>query len=186
MKQYARCGEKEEIFNHVLFECPPALQTWALSRVPAAQRVFPMTSIFSNLDYFFWRLPKDHQVHSFSSILWYIWKVINDKVFNNLDRNPLVVLQLAESKAMAWEQAQENNIYLEPQISLPATVTSDFTGYRCFIDGSWKETYSFLGLGWYCVKDDVEGSMTGARNLHKSLSLIHSELEASSRQCIVW
>jgi len=31
----ARCGAEEESINHVFFECPPAIQVWALSKVPS-------------------------------------------------------------------------------------------------------------------------------------------------------
>ena len=29
-----QCGAEEETINHILFECPPALQCWALSDIP--------------------------------------------------------------------------------------------------------------------------------------------------------
>lgn len=34
-KQFLRCGESDESINHVIFECPPALQTWALTLTPS-------------------------------------------------------------------------------------------------------------------------------------------------------
>lgn len=52
--------------------------------------------------------------------------------------------------------------------------------FRAFfhIDGSWKENKSFSGLGWYCVRGDGLESLVGARNLRRSLSSLHAELEA--------
>lgn len=47
------CGAEEETVHHVLFECPPALQTCALSKIPSVPRVFPSTSVFTSLDYLF-------------------------------------------------------------------------------------------------------------------------------------
>ena len=41
-----RCGASEESINHVFFECPPAVQVWALWRVPSSPDIFPMQSIF--------------------------------------------------------------------------------------------------------------------------------------------
>lgn len=52
------CGAKEEIIDYVLFECPPALQTWALSRIPSPPEFFSSSLVFTSLDYLFSRLPK--------------------------------------------------------------------------------------------------------------------------------
>lgn len=35
-----RCGAEEESINHVLFECLPAIQVWALSRISTSPNVF--------------------------------------------------------------------------------------------------------------------------------------------------
>lgn len=102
--QCARCGLDETI-NHVLFECPPAVQIWALSKAPSTPGIFPMTSIFANLDYHFWRIVDRNQNQTFPWIIWYIWKARNDKGFKNLDRDSQEVLQLAEQEAMLWKSA---------------------------------------------------------------------------------
>ncbi|CAA7018881.1 unnamed protein product [Microthlaspi erraticum] len=39
--QCVRCGMAPETVNHMLFECPPALQVWALSPIPTALDHFP-------------------------------------------------------------------------------------------------------------------------------------------------
>lgn len=51
--QCSICGPEEESINHVIFECPPALQTWALSRFPSPSEIFPSSSVFTSLDYLF-------------------------------------------------------------------------------------------------------------------------------------
>ena len=66
------CGVEEELINHVLFECPIARQTWALSNIPSRPGVFPTQSLFTNMDYLFWRLPKEPDLSYFPWILWYI------------------------------------------------------------------------------------------------------------------
>lgn len=48
-RSYPRCGIREESINHLLFECPPDLQTWALSDIPSNPRQFPSTSVYENL-----------------------------------------------------------------------------------------------------------------------------------------
>ena len=52
----ARCGAKEESINHVFFECPPAIQVWALSKIPWNPYIFPTKSLFTNMDHLFWRV----------------------------------------------------------------------------------------------------------------------------------
>jgi len=45
-----RCGAITETINHTLFQCHPARQIWALSKIPTVPRIFPTDSIFTNLD----------------------------------------------------------------------------------------------------------------------------------------
>ena len=81
----ARCGTSEESINHVFFECHPARQVQALSRIPSNPTVFPSSSLFTNMDPLFWRVTPKMDDHHFAWILWYIWKARNNKVFSNLD-----------------------------------------------------------------------------------------------------
>ncbi|CDY12440.1 BnaC08g09290D [Brassica napus] len=50
----------QEPINHILFTCPPTLQTWALSEIPSAPGLFPSNSLYENFDYLLWptSLPK--------------------------------------------------------------------------------------------------------------------------------
>ena len=50
-----RCGEPEETVTHAIFKCPPALQAWALSSTLSSSQTFPISSIYANMDYLFWR-----------------------------------------------------------------------------------------------------------------------------------
>ncbi|XP_048599931.1 uncharacterized protein LOC125595422 [Brassica napus] len=50
-----RCGELEESVTHAIFECPPALQVWSLSATPTSTGIFPVASVYTNMDYLFWR-----------------------------------------------------------------------------------------------------------------------------------
>ena len=52
----AWCGDPEESINHVFFECPPARQVWALSKIPSNPNLFPIGSLFANMDHLFWRV----------------------------------------------------------------------------------------------------------------------------------
>lgn len=68
----AICGVDKEIINHVLFECPPTVETWGLSQVQSALAVFSKSPLYANLDYHFLRLPKDAPTQSLPMVLWYI------------------------------------------------------------------------------------------------------------------
>ena len=49
------CGAQEESINHVLFECPTAMQVWALSKIPSNPAIFPTSALFTKfcmLDWF--------------------------------------------------------------------------------------------------------------------------------------
>ena len=48
-----RCGTPEETVTHVIFECPPALQACELSSTPSSSEIFPVPSIYANMDYLF-------------------------------------------------------------------------------------------------------------------------------------
>lgn len=50
-----RCGNAEETINHMIFECPPALQIWTLSDIPTNPELFLRPSLFYDFDYLLWR-----------------------------------------------------------------------------------------------------------------------------------
>lgn len=50
-----RCREPEESVTHAIFECPSALQFWALSATPLSPDIFPVFSIYTSMDYLLWR-----------------------------------------------------------------------------------------------------------------------------------
>lgn len=64
-----RCGAPEESINHVFFECPPARQVWALSQIPSSPIIFPTESLYTNMDYLFWRIDLKIEIHQFAWIL---------------------------------------------------------------------------------------------------------------------
>ena len=172
----ARCGAVEESINHVFFECPPAIQVWALSKIPTNPAIFPTDSLFTNMDHLFWRVAPPMEDHQFAWILWYIWKGRNNKVFSNLDIDPRDTLNLAEMESIIWAEAQlmkDQKMGTETQDTLPQSIT----GRWCFTDGSWKEEDMFSGQGWFSTLPGFEGLM-GARNVRASLSPLHAEFEA--------
>ncbi|KAG7579374.1 Reverse transcriptase zinc-binding domain [Arabidopsis thaliana x Arabidopsis arenosa] len=182
----ARCGAPEETINHTLFQCHPARQIWALSQIPTAIGIFPTESNFTNLDHLFWRIPSEFDSSAFPWIIWYIWKARNEKIFENIDTDPIEVLRLAEKEAQLWQSAQielhnENHGYVDLVNRIrvrDVSLDSNYSGYRCFVDGSWKESDKFSGTGWFCTSSNGEPPTMGAANLRRSLSPLHAEVEA--------
>ncbi|XP_013601383.1 PREDICTED: uncharacterized protein LOC106308810 [Brassica oleracea var. oleracea] len=172
----ARCGAPEESINHVFFECPPALQVWALSKIPSNPTIFPTSSLFTNMDHLFWRVLPQMEDHQFVWILWYIWKARNNKVFSNLDMDPMDTLKLAETESTLWAEAQVVNDQRMPPPIIDMILPS-IPGRWCFTDGSWKEGVTFSGQGWLSTLEGFNG-LLGARNVRASLSPLHAEMEA--------
>ena len=172
----ARCGASEESINHVFFECPPALQVWALSKIPSNPDIFPTSSLFTNMDHLFWRVFPQMDDHQFAWILWYIWKGRNNKVFSNLDIDPRDTFKLAATESTLWDEAQILNEQRTTQTVEDRTPPA-IPGRWCFTDGSWKENDTFSGQGWYSTLVGFDG-LLGARNVRASLSPLHAEMEA--------
>ncbi|XP_010468420.1 PREDICTED: uncharacterized protein LOC104748482 [Camelina sativa] len=182
-----RCGAEEETINHAIFRCPPARKVWALAQVPVGSVSFPTESVYANMDDFLGHAKPGSQKVAFPWIMWYIWKARNARVFENVIDNPLDVVRLVEGEATVWLQAQvevedgdqphtspvPNSRQRGPIRSLPPS----FTGYRCFVDGSWKESDTYAGAGWVCSTRH-SGSDMGATNFRRSLSPLHAEVEA--------
>ena len=172
----ARCGDPEESINHVFFECPLARQVWALSKIPSNPNIFPLGSIFANMDHLFWRVNPKMEDHQFAWILWYIWKGRNNKVFSNIDTDSRETLNLAELESTLWAEAQiVNNPRVSPEAQI--RVPSRTTGRWCFIDSSWKDKDASSGQGWFNTLPGFE-DLLGTRNVRASLSPLHAELEA--------
>ena len=172
----ARCGDPEESINHVFFECPPARQVWALSKIPSDPNLFPIGSLIANMDHLFWRVNPKMEDHQFAWILWYIWKGRNNKVFSNLDIDPRETLNLAELESTLWAEVHVTNNPMEVNV-VPTRPNVGTIGRWCFTDGSWKDKDLFSGQGWFSTLPGFEG-LLGARNVRASLSPLHAEIEA--------
>ena len=112
-----------------------------------------------------------------------------------MDKDPLDVLCLAEKEAQLWQLAQfklntKNNGSMgsEKQIRVQ-NISHDniYSGFRCFVDGSWKGSDKFSGLGWFCTSSNRDSPTMGAANLRRSLSPLHTEVETLlwAMKCII-
>ncbi|XP_056847372.1 uncharacterized protein LOC130498048 [Raphanus sativus] len=179
-----RCAGPEESINHLLFECPPALQVWALSDYPSIPGDFPSKSIYQNMTFLFWErkevAPSRPQFDTFPWICWYIWKARNDKLFNGKVVSPMDTLQHASLEADCWRKANEKDQTDEDQDDphTPAIETNPETPRipTCQIDASWINTGSVSGLGW-SLKDHIGNEMFGLRACTRSLSALHAEMD---------
>ncbi|XP_010419048.1 PREDICTED: uncharacterized protein LOC104704706 [Camelina sativa] len=182
----ARCGFPLETVNHALFECPPARQAWALSNVPTGTVGFPTASVFANVDHFLGAQNPGAQVVVFPWLMWYIWKARNARVYENEVEKPAEIARLAasESTALYAAQVDEEEGFTDQTRSEPRLVRAGvslpnvYTGFRCFVDGSWKDTDKFAGVGWVCMSSQDSLPLMGASNFRRSLSPLHAEVEA--------
>lgn len=77
---------------------------------------------------------------------------MKDKVFENLDKDPREILKLVGSKALDWQTVQ-TEVVVNKQISTSRNADiPTFNSYRCFLDGSWKDSEHFSGIGWFISK----------------------------------
>ncbi|XP_024012343.1 uncharacterized protein LOC112086786 [Eutrema salsugineum] len=181
-KRCPRCGAEEESINHVIFECPPSKQVWALSPIPSAPSIFPQASIFGNLDYLFWRAKEfgtsEENLRIFPWIMWFLWKSRNKKVFDNIDDPPPDILEHAIHEEETWRNANEVDYTLEVtgvRRELGSASLSSIT--TCYFDGSWHASDPLSGHGWLVSLGD-RILRVGLRSSSRSLSPLHAELDS--------
>ncbi|XP_048622927.1 uncharacterized protein LOC125592004 [Brassica napus] len=179
-----RCGAEEETRNHLLFECPPAVQAWALADIPHFPGLFPCTSILSNLDHVLWRAKdyglQDTIINNVPWVIWYIWKARNDKAFNGKDISPLETIQTAKAEAESWRVAQAiEEIHDEDDDgTTPAsTITTTHARPVCSIDASWHKEDKFFGGGMVLATEDGM-TTSGSFASNQVLTPLHAEFQA--------
>nr|VDD24936.1 unnamed protein product [Brassica oleracea] len=102
-----RCGEPEESVTHSIFECPPALQAWSLSATPTSKGIFPLPSIYANMDYLFWRKNSITETHPYP---WIIWYLLGHLLHSLVDMDGLRKVQFMGT----WNQVRrETSLYSE-------------------------------------------------------------------------
>ena len=109
--------------------------------------------------------------------LWYILKGRNNKVFSNLDIDPIDTLKLAEKESLLWAEAHNSLTHgINQTRLLVEAIVLYIPGRWCFTDGSWKIRNSILDKG-SITHWKVDGLM-GGRNTRASQSPLHSEIKA--------
>lgn len=143
-----RCGGEEESINHPFFDCPPSRKIWALSPIPTSGHLFPRSSLFYNFDFLFWWGREfwigEEALEIFPWILWYIWKIRNRIIFENLREPPQETLDIAIQEANFWKQAnfrdlisEEHSVaHVNSPLSFPLII-------ECKVYASWHSDDSY-------------------------------------------
>ena len=175
-----RCSADRETVNNLLFECPPAIQTWDLAHVPFIPGSFPSTSVLSNLNHILWRAKERNVPEAilFKApwVMWYLWKARNEKFFNNKDVYPLDTLQLTSSEADICKLAQvsENSQGEDVPNAQAPPVVEEHTGKICKVDASWNKMSQFFGGGFH-LKDEAGRETFGSFGSNQTVSPIQAE-----------
>lgn len=158
------CRAETETVNHILFECPPAVQCWVLSDIPTSPGYFLYSSLYVNIEILLKFSKDSNQLGVVSGvfpwIMWYQWKARNNKCFNNKDISPMETLQLACQEAEAWKMAQitETTFSAEEnfQEAAPTSKVTTSSHWRCQVDASWVETSDGIGMGLIVLEQERE------------------------------
>lgn len=119
--------------------------------------IISTNSLFTNIYHLFSRVIPKMDEHQFAWILCYIQKCRNNKVFSNLDIDPMDTLNLAETKSTLQTEAQT----LQTQRVVPnieAENLPSIPGRWRFVDASWKENDPMVGQGWYNTLEGFDPS----------------------------
>ncbi|XP_010451584.1 PREDICTED: uncharacterized protein LOC104733725 [Camelina sativa] len=174
-----RCDLTAETINHALFECPRSRQIWELTPVSLDPQRFPYASIYANLDFIFWRASSQSGVTDIALqlpwIIWSLWKDRNKKVFQGIEAEPNDILGQAANDKALWEEAKAfSRGHIAPTPPLEDRIFSSC----CQIDGSWKGSDPFQGLGWWYCNDEGSTLLLGARSFRRGSTPLHAELQA--------
>ncbi|XP_010456503.1 PREDICTED: uncharacterized protein LOC104737958 [Camelina sativa] len=174
-----RCDAAVETINHALFGCPRSRRIWEMSPVVLDQGGFPYDSIYANLDFIFWRASSQSGVPDIALrlpwIIWSIWKDRNKKVFQDIELEPTEILNQAANDKLLWEEVKS---YSAHYLESPPSMEERGPFPRCLVDGSWKCTNPFQGLGWWCCSGEDTTLLLGAWSQRRSLTPLHAELQA--------
>ena len=143
---------------------PPARQVWALSKILSNPNLFPIGSLFANMDHLFWRVNLKMEDHQFAWILWYIWKDRNNKVSSNLDIDLRETLRLAKVESTLWTEAHVNNNGCAHEVQVMSSLGT--TGRWCFTDAvpalrgshrsiGFRPSILLTNIGLYFIKPSL-------------------------------
>lgn len=165
------CGLEGELIQHVLFQCDPARQVWALSGIPHPEWSFTAGSLYSNiyslLNTKLIRRGENENKRAWPWVIWRIWKNRNDFIFSGnrweleetqrkarLEADEWFLAQVVEDELGAKETNQV--MVVEKRWSPP-----EHDWLMCNIGMDWVKKTNSLGVAWV------------VRN-HRGVVLLHS------------
>ena len=123
-----------------------------LSSTPSCSNVFSISSVYSNLDYLFWRKNEIEHLEldrdPYQQIIWYYQKARNDKLFRGITRDPLEPIRHAQSECHAYFQMNsKTNDDAHPPHQTHNTQALWLQSI-CLVDGSWTSEPHYSGYRW--------------------------------------
>ncbi|CDY31026.1 BnaC03g55090D [Brassica napus] len=159
------------VARNIMYQPPEEVvsePTWALASTPSCPGIFPISSVYTNLDYLFWRKSEIEDPNldrdPYPWIIWYLWKERNGNLFRGISREPEELIRHAQSECNAWFDENQN----ESDDTDPPQHIGDIQGVRleniCLVDGSWTADSQYSGLGWVWLDGTGQEQLLGLRN----------------------
>jgi ribonuclease HI len=186
------CGAAHEDLEHLLFECPFAIQVWNSAGIwyDVQHAAMQSDSAVNTIFYLLQQLPMNIK-QRVAAIFWSLWKHRNLKIWEHVDENSAQVVDRARNMIEDWYGAnlprtgsvQQAGAQLQQPVtplqtyrhnnSRPAGTsqlswTPPSNGrLKCNVDAAFSEHFKRTGIG-VCVRDD-----SGAFVLAKVLQFDH-------------
>ena len=124
-------------------------------------------------------------------------KGINNKVFSNLNIDPIHTLKLPKTESLLWVDAHISLTQEINQTRLPVeAIVLSIRGRWCFTDGSWKNQEIYLGQEWYSTlksfcwfngseeyKSETDATSLGDKSSHLGIIMHEESKTAESYIC---
>ncbi|XP_078163112.1 uncharacterized protein LOC144558181 [Carex rostrata] len=130
-----RCGLENEYTMHMLFFCPASRAIWFASRISLRVGELPMN--FEETLLKMTAILDETQMAYFCNVLWMLWKVRNDEIFNGKKPNIREVLAklLLVTSGEQEQQQRPRDLLVVEAVNIPTN------GRVILVDGSWDKVH---------------------------------------------
>uniref|UniRef100_A0A803QS69 Reverse transcriptase domain-containing protein n=1 Tax=Cannabis sativa TaxID=3483 RepID=A0A803QS69_CANSA len=182
---YPMCLAAPETSLHVLVRCPFAQNYWQQSQIPAVGLAAMLFCSWWEEGLQVWN---EAECLEAGMVLWSIWKVRNEVVWNEKQPTSEEVLFLAKLNFVDWYNAQNQELGSpnEPnRVSLEHWTPPTFPKYKVNVDGALFPNEKSYGIG--LVARDSFGLVIQAKTLKKAGDLQPHEVEAIGiKEALSW